>query len=160
MSDLESRMNALEEEVRRLRAAEDIRTVLSQYAIGVDEKRPHVLRPLFADNAHIGVPAWSVEINGVDAVMQFFEHYWGRFDSARRYYANEDVKVSGDTASVFMYWHLTQQREGQSVLGWGTYDWSFVRSAEKWLIDREIVNIRAMTTLEDGWGGQASPMQL
>lgn len=160
MDELLNRMNALEAEVAALRADKDIRRVLSQYAIGVDEKRPHVLRPLFSPQAVLAVPAWSIEVNGVDAIMQFFEGYWGRFDNPRRYYANEDIQVDGDRATAFMYWHVTQDLANDSVLGWGTYDWRFVHNDGQWLIDYEAVHIRAMTTLEEGWAGQARPMQL
>ena len=160
MSDVEARLQALEAEVSALRADNDIRALLSQYAIGVDEKRPHILRAIFAENAHVGVPAWSVELNGVDAIMQFFENYWGRFDNPRRYYANEDIRIDGDHASAFMYWHVTQDLAEDSVLGWGTYDWSFVRREGRWLIEREIVHIRTMTTLAEGWASKREPMKL
>jgi ketosteroid isomerase-like protein len=160
MSTLEARLAALEIEVAALRGANDVRGVLSQYAIGVDEKRPHVLRPLFATDAVLGVPAWAVEVRGVDAIMAFFENYWRRFDNPRRYYANEDIKVSGDRATAFMYWHVTQELGADSVLGWGTYDWAFRKESGRWLIEREVVHIRAMTTLAEGWAGKATPMQL
>lgn len=162
MNNAEERLAALERDVADLRADREIRTVLSRYAVGVDEKRPHVLRELFADDAVLGVPAWSVEVHGVDAIMQFFENYWGRFDNPRRYYANEDIRVDGDRASAFMYWHVTQELGLDSVLGWGTYEWGFTRRVgdRRWLIEREIVHIRAMTTLVAGWAGQGAPMQL
>ncbi|MEQ8231352.1 MAG: nuclear transport factor 2 family protein, partial [Gammaproteobacteria bacterium] len=155
MNTVEERLAALEREVAALRADNDIRAVLSHYAIGVDEKRPHLLRELFADDAVLGVPAWSVEVHGVDAIMQFFENYWGRFDNPRRYYANEDIRVDGERASAFMYWHVTQELAADSVLGWGTYEWAFRRRPGdgRWLIEREIVHIRAMTTPAAGWAG-------
>lgn len=160
MTDIESRLDALEVEVTALRADRDIRAVLSQYAVGVDDKRPHLLREIFAVDAVLKVPAWSVEIAGLEAILQFFENYWGRFDRPRRYYANEDIKVTGDRASAFMYWQVTQELESESVLGWGTYDWGFRRKDGRWLITEEVVHIRAMTTLADGWAGQTEPMQL
>ncbi len=160
MSKVESRLAALETEVRALRADRALRQLLSHYAIGVDEKRPHVLRPLFAADAVLEVPAWGIEVSGLDAIMAFFENYWGRFDNPRRYYANEDIRVEGDSASAFMYWHVTQEEGADSVLGWGTYDWRFVERDGRWLILRETVHIRAMTTLERGWAGLAGPMQL
>lgn len=161
MSDLTSRVEALEAEVGRLRADNDIRTLLSRYAIGVDEKRPHLLRELFTEDAVLAVPAWSVEVVGPDAILQFFENYWGRFDNPRRYYANEDIRIEGNNAEAFMYWHVTQEQGQDSVLGWGTYNWRFLRSdTGVWLISREEVHIRAMTTLAAGWAGDAGPMEL
>lgn len=160
MSDLEARVNALEREVRALRADVAVRHVLSRYAVGVDDKQPHVLRPLFADDAVLAVPAWSVEIKGLDAIMDFFENYWRRFDNPRRYYANEDIRINGSEASAFMYWHVTQEEGEDSILGWGTYDWRFVERDGRWLIARETVHIRAMTTLARGWAGAGEPMKL
>ncbi|MGE0484164.1 MAG: nuclear transport factor 2 family protein [Gammaproteobacteria bacterium] len=156
MTTLETRLDALEREVAALRADRDIRAVLSQYAIGVDDKRPHVLRPLFTNDAVLEIPAWSVTVRGREPIMRFFENYWGRFDNPRRYYANEDVRVDGDTASAFMYWHVTQEEGVDSVLGWGTYDWGFRKLGGQWLIAREVVHIRAMTTLARGWAGQGT----
>lgn len=160
MSTLEARLAALEAEVAALRAINDIRAVLSRYAIGVDDKRPHVLRPLFAADAVLAVPAWAVEVRGQEAIMAFFENYWRRFDNPRRYYANEDIEVNDDQATAFMYWHVTQELGADSVLGWGTYDWRFRKAGERWLIEHETVHIRAMTTLAEGWAGKATPMQL
>lgn len=160
MNSIEQRLHALEREVAALRADNEIRTVLAQYAVGVDEKRPHMLRTLFANDAVLGVPAWSVEVQGLEAIMQFFENYWRRFDNPRRYYANESIKVEGGRATATMYWHVTQEQGDESVLGWGTYDWSFRCEAGHWLIEREIVHVRAMTTLSAGWAGHTRPMPL
>jgi hypothetical protein len=160
MNELESRVQFLETEVRTLRAVQDIRRVLSLYAIGVDDKRAEVLAPLFSQDAVISVPAWSIEVTGSVDIMAFFERYWSRFDNARRYYANEDIQVDGSAASAFMYWQVTQDLGSESVLGWGTYDWVFTREDDAWLIKHETVHIRAMTTLAAGWAGQHGPMQL
>ncbi len=85
MNELESRVQFLETEVRTLRAVQDIRRVLSLYAIGVDDKRAEVLAPLFSQDAVISVPAWSIEVTGSVDIMAFFERYWSRLDNARRY---------------------------------------------------------------------------
>lgn len=159
MPELESRVAALERRLGELEAEREIRSLLSQYAIGVDEKRPHLLRALFTEDAVVRVPAWSIEVSGLDALMGFFEHYWNGFDNPRRYYANEDIRVDGEQASAFMYWHVTQERDGDSVLGWGTYDWAFRLTPDGWRIAGETVHIRAMTTLAAGWAGLDAPMQ-
>jgi hypothetical protein len=110
------------------------------------------LRELFDEEAVLSVPNWNIEERGRDAVMAFFDDYWSRFNNPRRYYANEDIKVQGARAEAFMYWHVTQERNDESVLGWGTYDWEFKLLEERWLITKEVVHILAMTTLEAGWG--------
>ena len=62
--------------------------------------------------------------------------------------------MRGHNAEAFMYWHVTQMRGDDSVLGWGSYDWGFRRVDEQWLITKEVVHILAMTTLERGWAGE------
>lgn len=159
MPTIEQRLEKLEGEIAALRAQDGMRKVLSLYAVGVDDKRPEILAGIFADDAVLKVPAWDVECTGRDEILGFFARYWSRFDTPRRYYANEDFtlhetgEAEGDTASAFMYWHVTQAREGESYLGWGTYDWDFRRTGDRWLITREVVHIRAMTTLAKGWAG-------
>ena len=85
--------------------------------------------------------------------MKFLEDYWGRFENPRRYTANEEIEVRGVHAEASMYWQVTQEREGQSVLGWGAYEWGLKCVDERWQITKEVVHILAMTTLEEGWAG-------
>lgn len=154
MATVEERLRALEAEVAALKGKDAVRHVLSRYAVGVDGKRPEVLEPLFTDEAVLSIPNWNIEVRGRDAVMAFFDDYWARFDHPRRYYANEDIVVSGRNAEAFMYWHVTQMRGEDSVLGWGSYEWSFRLVDDRWLITKEVVHILAMTTLERGWAGE------
>jgi len=125
----------------------------ARYAVAVDEKQPDALHTLFTPDARVEIPAWSVDVTGLAAVMAFYTDYWARFEQPRRYFANEDYCVSGDAATCFMYWHVTQERHGQSVLGWGTYDWRFRRTGTCWQIAGVLIAIRAMTTLPAGWAG-------
>lgn len=151
MATLEERVRALEQDVHDLKGREGVRRTLSRYAVGVDEKRRDVLTEIFAADATLLVPAWSVDARGRDAVLGFFEEYWSRFRNPRRYYANEDITVGGSSAEAFTYWHVTQEREAKSVLAWGTYEWAFRWEGGIWRITREVVNILTMTTLDRGW---------
>ena len=54
-----------------------------------------------------------------------------------------------------MYWHVTQDSNGESYLGWGTYKWSFSRVGADWKISAVEINILAMTTLVAGWAGES-----
>jgi hypothetical protein len=65
-----------------------------------------------------------VNVKGKLAVLEFYDTYWARFDNPRRYFANESFSVEKNNAKVFMYWHVTQDSQGDSYLGWGTYGWS------------------------------------
>jgi hypothetical protein len=156
MASVEERLSAVEQELRVLLAKDALRKVLSRYAVGVDSKRPEILRDLFHPEASLTVPNWNIEERGRDAVMVFFENYWSRFDNSHRYYANEEFTVVGSRAEAFMYWHVTQERDGDSVLGWGSYEWGFQLVENNWLISKEVVHILAMTTLVDGWAGSST----
>ena len=157
---LEERVDRLERELEVLQATEALRRLLSQYAVGIDDKKPELLRDAFAADARLQIPAWGIDLAGRKAILEMFETYWGRFENPRRYTANERFDVRGDTASAFMYWHVTQARDGESVVAWGTYDWEFRRSGEKWQIQSEVVHIYTMTTLSRGWASGAEVMQL
>ncbi|MGD9602491.1 MAG: nuclear transport factor 2 family protein [Gammaproteobacteria bacterium] len=150
---LEQRLARLERDVTELRATEALRRLLSQYAVAVDDRQPDLLRRVFTEDAHVAVPAWSVDVRGGDAVLAFYEDYWTRFANPRRYFANADYRVTGTAATCFMYWHVTQERHDRAVLGWGTYDWRFRRDGIEWRIAAVTIDIRAMTTLEAGWAG-------
>jgi hypothetical protein len=143
----------MEEELLALHAQYDVRHTLSQYAIAVDDKRPELLSRLFTDTATLVIPEWKVEAAGKPAVVAFYSDYWSRFDQPRRYYANEDIRIQGRDATAFMYWHVTQERNGQAVIGWGTYQWTFRRDTADWLISGVVITILAMTTLAAGWAG-------
>ena len=152
---VEERLARVEHDLQELHAQSAIRRTLSQYAIAVDEKRREWLRELFATDASLRIPVWNIDVSGKAAVMAFYEDYWRRFDNPRRYYANEDIAVRGNDATAFMYWHVTQERNGQSIIGWGTYEWSFRRHEARWQIASVVINLQAMTTLAAGWAGAA-----
>jgi len=164
MPTIEQRLDDLERDVAVLRAQDEIRQTLSLYSIGVDDKKPEILTDIFADDAVLKVPEWNVECTGKEAILEFFAEYWSRFDTPRRYTANEDFAINGvedgDTATAFMYFHVTQASDGESFLGWGTYEWGFRRANNRWLITDELVDIRTMTTLARGWAGPDSLEQL
>lgn len=154
-TSLATRLAALEQRIAELEDGQALRALLSQYAIGVDDKRPELLRSVFTPHARVQIPAWKVDVMGLDEIMAFYARYWARFDQPRRYYANDDTRIRGDRAHTFMYWHVTQEEREVPVVGWGTYDWNFQRVGGRWLIDNVLISIRAMTTLAAGWGGAA-----
>ncbi len=149
--DIEACLKELSADVAELKAQQALRSVLSRYAVAVDDKHADALRTLFTSDIRVEIPAWSVDAQGIEAVMVFYAEYWAKFANPRRYFANEDYKVTGDLAQCFMYWHVTQERNDQSVLGWGTYAWRFRREAGAWRIEGVVISIRAMTTLAAGW---------
>ena len=139
MGTVEERLMALESEVAELRSKDAVRRVLSRYAVGVDSKRPGILRELFDEEAVWTIPNWNIEARGRDAVMALFDDYGGRWDEPRRYYANEDISVQGIHAEAFMYWHVTQSRDDDSLLGLVSYEWGFKHIEDRWVTTKEVV---------------------
>ena len=151
--ELEERISRLENKVESLENKDAIRSLLSSYAVAVDGKDRLLLEKTFAADAWISIPEWDVDVSGRESVLEFYDEYWARFDHPRRYFANEFFEVDAGNAKAFMYWHVTQENDGESWLGWGTYEWSFVKTNRQWQIAGVIIDIIAMTTLKKGWAG-------
>jgi len=153
MEMIEERIIQLEKKVGLLESKDALRTLLSNYAVAVDGKDRSLLSEVFATDVWVTIPEWDVDVSGRDGVLEFYDEYWSRFDNPRRYFANESFEIDSRNAKVFMYWHVTQENSGESWLGWGTYEWSFVNVDDDWKIAGVIIDILAMTTLTKGWAG-------
>ena len=156
--DLEQRVAALEEKVAELQAMEDIRKSIVTYARALDEGRPELLDDLFTSDAMLHTTPWGKPQHGKDKVIRTFTHYLERFQNPRRYFANEEISVEGESAQAFSYWLVTQEREGNSIIGWGTYRWDFRKEDGRWKISRFLIDILSMTTLERGWAEEEKVM--
>jgi ketosteroid isomerase-like protein len=148
---LAERLARLEARVAVLESVEGIRHTLSDYARALDERRPELLAEIFTDDCRLLTDPWGADTRGKARMLRTFERYWERFRNPRRYYANEAIRVDGEAATAFSYWLVTQEDGDRSVLGWGTYDWSFQREGGRWRIAELRIHILAMTTLDRGW---------
>ena len=151
MSDVEARLAALERRVASLEAMEGVRQTLSDYARALDERRPDLLARIFTDDCHLLTIPWGADSQGKARMLRVFERYWQRFANPRRYYANEAITVDGETATAFSYWFVTQDDGDRSVIGWGTYDWTFRREDGYWKISELVIKVLTMTPLDRGW---------
>ncbi len=152
--NLEQRVATLEKRLTRLEAMEDIRSVIVTYARALDEGRPELLEGIFTDDAMLHTTPWGKPTHGKGKVIEAFRNYMERFKSPRRYFTNEVIEIDGESAEAFSYWIVTQQREGNSIIGWGTYRWNFIKEGGRWMISRFLIDILTMTTLERGWAGE------
>lgn len=155
MDVIQQRIVALEQQVSVLQAENKIRRTLSDYAVAVDEKQAQHLASLFAEDAAIRIPEWNIHMSGREKIMEFYDYYWKRFGHPRRYFSHDVFDISDNTATAFMYWHVTQEQDGDSILGWGSYNWNFRRQEGRWLISELTINILAMTSLAEGWAGSS-----
>ncbi len=149
--NLEATVAELRRRVEALEAVEGVRKTLSLYARGLDEHRREVLERIFAADCRLKTIPWGADTRGKERILLGFERYWARFSNPRRYYANEDIAVDGETAKAFTYWWVTQEDGDQSVIGWGTYDWAFRLDGGIWKVTELIIHVLAMTTLAKGW---------
>jgi ketosteroid isomerase-like protein len=150
-TDLEARLALLERRVATLEGVEGVRHTLSDYARALDERRPELLDRIFTDDCHVVTMPWGGDVRSKAKMLRMFERYWDRFANPRRYYANEAITADGDTATAFSYWLVTQDDADRSVIGWGTYDWTFRREAGTWRISELVIRVLTMTTLDRGW---------
>jgi hypothetical protein len=151
MTDVDARLAALERRVATLEATEGIRHTLSDYARALDERRPELLDRIFTDDCHVVTEPWGGDTRSKAKMVRMFERYWQRFANPRRYYANEAITADGDAATAFTYWFVTQDDGDRSVIGWGTYDWTFRHEAGRWRISELVIKVLTMTTLDRGW---------
>jgi hypothetical protein len=149
--DLEARLALLEKRVATLEAVEGVRHTLSEYARALDERRPDLLDRIFTDDCHLVTIPWGADSQGKARMLRVFDRYWARFSNPRRYYANEAIRVDGETATAFMYWFVTQDDGDRSAIGWGTYDWVFRLEGGAWKISELVIRVLTMTTLDRGW---------
>ncbi len=153
MADLEARVAALERRLATLEAVEGVRRTLSLYARAIDEHRPELLPQVFDAEARLVTVPWGADTRGLAKLTRTFERYWARFQNPRRYYANESITVDGDRATAFSYWFVTQEDGDRSVIGWGTYEWTFRLDGDRWKATELVIRILAMTDLDKGWAG-------
>lgn len=156
---LEERIAELERQVAELQAREGVRLAMARYARSLDEDRFDELDAVFTEDAVVQAIPWNKQpIEGKAKVLKGFRNYRNTFHHPRRYVADEQIQVHGDTASAYTYWFVTQGYEGQSWFGSGTYEWGFRRVGADWKVSRLIVRIETMTTLEQGWGAAEGPI--
>ncbi len=153
MADLEARVAELERRLATLEAVEGVRRTLSLYARAIDEHRPDLFPRVFDADCRLVTVPWGADTRGLPKLTRTFERYWARFANPRRYYANESITVDGERATAFSYWFVTQEDGDRSVIGWGTYDWTFRLDAGTWKATELVIHILAMTSLDKGWAG-------
>lgn len=148
---IDARVAELERRLAVLEGTEGVRRTLSLYARWLDEDRPELFEQVFAADCRLRSLPWGADVQGLERVRRAFAHYRTRFQNPRRYYANESIQVAGETATAFTYWLVTQEDGGQSVIGWGTYDWALRLEGGTWKATDLVITMLAMTTLERGW---------
>lgn len=147
LAELGARVEALE-------AKDAIWRLMARYAKAVDEEDDEELAAIFTGDATCETVPWSKGkvFHGREAIVRLFNGYQKRFRHRKRYIANELIDLTGrDTAKGWSNWLVVHANDGDSYVGWGSYDWGFRRENGHWLISEFVVRVEVMTTLAKGW---------
>lgn len=145
----------LEARVRRLEAAEDIRSLKARYCdlcdTGYDAA---ALSALFVDDAvwdggEVGV------FEGRAAIERFFAGTGRALALAIHHVTNAALQVSDDAGSATGRWYLlqcaTRRHDNQALWLAARYEDSFVRTADGWRFARIQIRTQFFTPFEEGW---------
>jgi len=150
--DLQERITALEQRLSDLEAIEGIRDTISRYARAIDYAQYDVLESIIADDIILQPGPWWEDQRGKEKALNIFRSYRTTYQYPHRYIVNERIHIDGKTGTCFSYWLVVHSYGGQSYIGWGTYDWVFRLEEGIWKIDKMVIDIQTMTSLEKGWG--------
>lgn len=107
------------------------------YSAAVDTRQWHLFDDIFTGDI---VADYGTPVSGLEAFKQMAEAAWGAFDASQHLFSNVLVKIEGNTARTLAHgnWHIIRKgfAEGDTWLGRGWYDDSFVRHEGRWLIRR------------------------
>jgi ketosteroid isomerase-like protein len=143
----------LEARLERLEAESEIRRLHARYCRAVDEKDLGTIRETFTKDAYLQVIPWS-EHRGRRAIKEFFSGYFASgWVSPRHYITNQVIAVDGSRATAFSYLFETVEKNGESVVGCGTYEDRLRREGGVWRFEEKIIAVLFMTPIQRGWAG-------
>ena len=145
----------LTEQVEALQARAAIWELMARYARAVDEEDDTELNAIYTEDASCETVPWSQGVvrTGKASTVRVFKGYQARFINRKRFITNEIIEVTEcDSATAWSNWLVLHSNQGDSFVGWGSYDWRFRRDNGVWLIAGMVIHVDCMTTLERGWG--------
>ena len=127
---------------------------MARYARGIDEQREDELAAMVTDDVVLETQPWTQgPLVGKALALKALRNYRRAFQGPRHFITNHQLAVNDDgTATGYATWLVVQAREEQSYCGWGSYEWEFRCEGGLWKINRMLVTLDCMTTLERGWG--------
>ncbi len=152
--DIEERLESLESGLWTLTAKDGIWRLIARYARAVDEEIDDELAAIFTEDTVFQTIPWNGDaLIGRDNAVKAFKSYLRRFNNRKRFITNEQIDITGaDSATAWSNWLVLHANDGESYVGWGSYDWDFARIDGAWLISKMVITVDCMTTLEAGWG--------
>ena len=156
MDRLEARLLEMEQRVRDLEAADEIRNLKAEYAAACDDNYdPDRLAALFVEDA-----TWESQgmgrHEGREAIREFFRGISGHFVFALHYGLNPQIEVNGDTARAkwYLFMPCTVGDTGKAMWRAGLDEEEYVRVNGKWMYKSKKSAPIFHTTFEEGWARQ------
>lgn len=114
------------------------------YSAAVDSRQWHLFDQIFTQDIHAD---YGQPVDGLEPFKQMAEAAWGAFDASQHSFSNVLVKIEGKTARTLAHgnWHIVRKGfvEGDTWLGRGWYDDSFVLKGDRWLIRKRRCRVMA-----------------
>ena len=146
----------LQERIRALEDANEIRNLKAEYAAACDDDYdPDRLAALFVEDA-----TWESQgmgrHEGREAIREFFRGISGHFVFALHYGLNPSIEVTGDTARAtwYLFMPCTVGDTGKAMWRAGLDEEEYVRVDGKWMYKSKKSAPIFHTTFEDGWAKQ------
>lgn len=153
MADLETRVQALEAQVRELQDRNEIQELRFRYHIAVNEKKPEMIPDLFAENggidfAHLG------KAQGKAEVAAFYNQALSELiPFVKQFIHNHVITLHGDTGTGLSYLEATPIFNGESFLVAARFDDEYVRENGRWKFRKMNLLPYFMVPLKEGWAG-------
>ena len=147
--DLQNRVRALED-------ANEIRNLKAEYAAACDDNYdPDRIAALFIEDA-----TWESQglgrFEGREAIREFFRGISSYFVFALHYGLNPHIEVTGDTARArwYLFMPCTVGDTGNAMWRAGIDDEEYVRVGGRWMFASKKSAPIFNTTFEEGWAKQ------
>ena len=152
---LEERVKALEEQIRRHEAVNEIRKVMAKYTYTMDSGDYEGVMSCYAKECQADFGSFGSGNNRAEVEAFYHKHFPAHFNLSTHRITNEIIDVK-DENTAFGMWYLDeacilQETKAAAWIG-ATYYVDFVKEDGKWLFKSVIVrNCRFVTDYDKGW---------
>jgi ketosteroid isomerase-like protein len=128
---MKSRSIDLEERIRNVVDADEIRSLMAKYCHGIDKKDESLFMSIWAEDGVYELPRGQAA--GIDPIRQLLHKVWREVLKCHHHITNPLIEIDGDSAVArtdVIYYRQTD--DGVRQLLSGTYAFRFARIAGEW----------------------------
>ena len=152
MTELESRVAALEAEVQRLRNRAEIADLRFAYHAAVNEKRPEAIAPLFARDASLDFGALGRAAGRAEIDAFFTATLSDPAAFVTQFIHNHVIEIDGpDRATGTSYLEARPVHQGESYMVAARYEDEYVREDGRWRFRSMTLVPIFIVPLREGW---------